>query len=76
MGNNIKENIAKWADEQGDKLEQLIIDKINDPEVRTKVINKWNDSVNIPILNEKTEERIFSAIYDTVVDVLEGVIKK
>ena len=76
MGNNIKENITKWADEQAEKLEQLVIDKINDPEVRTKVINKWNDSVNIPILNEKTEERIFSAIYDTVVDVLEGVIKK
>ncbi len=62
---DIKEKISGW-----------VVDKITDPETKAKVVAKWNDSVNIPILNEKTEEKIFSAIYDSVVNVFEDVLKK
>ena len=56
------------------KIKQFIIGKIKDPETKAKVIKKWNDDVNIPILSEKTEEKIFSALYDVVVNVLEKVL--
>ena len=59
-----------------DKISEWVIAKIKDPETKAKVIKKWNDSVNIPILNEKTEEKIFTAIYDSIVNVFEDVLKK
>ena len=62
---NLKSNISDW-----------VINKISDPETKSKVVSKWNENVNIPILNEKTEEKIFSAIYDSIVDVFAEVLKK
>ena len=59
-----------------DKISGWVIAKITDPETKAKVVAKWNNSVNIPILNEKTEEKIFSAIYDSVINVFEDVLKK
>ena len=40
------------------------------------IMEKWNSNVNIPILTEKTEAKIFSAIYDSLVNVFEKVLKK
>tara|TARA_R110002020_G_scaffold288669_2_gene504134 strand:- start:6568 stop:6762 length:195 start_codon:yes stop_codon:yes gene_type:complete len=62
---DIKEKISGW-----------VLEKITSDETKAKVVAKWNKSVNIPILNEKTEEKIFSAIYDSVVNVFEDVLKK
>ena len=61
----LKEQVTGW-----------VLAKINDPETKVKVVTKWNENVNIPILNESTEEKIFSAIYDSIVDVFEDVLKK
>ena len=59
-----------------DQISGWVIAKISDPKTKEKVVSKWNKNVNIPILNEATEEKIFSAIYDSVVDVFEDVLKK
>ena len=60
---DLKNQIEKWVEE-----------KLDDPETRKKVVDRWNEEVNIPILNEKTEEKIFSAIYDAMVAVIKKVL--
>lgn len=62
---NLKKQIADW-----------VMAKLDDPATKEKVVKKWNDSVNIPILNEKTEEKIFGAIFDSVKDVIKDVLIK
>jgi len=57
-------------------LKSGISEKLSDPEVRQEVIDEWNASVNIPLLNEDTEEKIFAAIYDKAVSVLKKVLLK
>ena len=61
----LKEQIANW-----------VISKLDDPATKEKVVKKWNDNVNIPILNESTEEKIFGAIFDSVKDVIKDVLLK
>jgi len=39
-------------------------------ENKKKIIDKINDNVNIPIINEKTEEKIFTTIFEIIEDVL------
>ena len=61
----IKDHIANW-----------VIEKLDNPKTKEKVIDKWNSNVNIPILNENTEAKIFGAIYDSVKDVIKDVLLK
>jgi len=61
----LKEQVAGW-----------VMEKISNPETKAKVVEKWNKNVNIPIINEKTEEKLLSAIYDSIVNVFEDVLKK
>ena len=47
-----------------------IINKIFDDELQKKIVNKLNENIDIPIISEKTEEKILNAIYDSVEDVV------
>jgi len=58
------------------QIEKWVTEKLDDPATRKKVIDRWNEEVNIPILNEKTEEKIFAAIYDSAVAVIKKVLIK
>ena len=62
---NLKKQIADW-----------VMSKLDDPATKKKVVDRWNESVNIPILNERTEEKIFGAIFDSVKDVIKDVLIK
>jgi hypothetical protein len=42
---------------------------------KAEVIKKANAKVNLPILNEKQEGELMEAIYEVVVDVVEGIKK-
>ena len=57
-------------------IEEWVEKKLDDPATRKQVIDRWNEEVNIPILNEKTEEKIFAAIYDSAVAVIKKVLIK
>ena len=51
---------------------EMIANYLFNDKMKAKVCKELNDSVNIPILNEKTEQKIFEAIYETV----EACVKK
>ena len=57
-------------------LKQLIIDYIFNDEMKDKIIKELNNNVDIPIISEKTEEKILSAIYDSVEEVIKKAILK
>ena len=57
-------------------LKQVIADTIFNEETKAKTIKQWNDDINIPILSEKTEAKIFEAIWDSVETVLKKIILK
>ena len=54
----------------------MIVEYIFNEENKKKVIKELNDSINIPILNEKTEAKIFEAIWEVVESVLKRTILK
>jgi|TARA_E500000305_G_scaffold108471_2_gene110952 hypothetical protein len=58
----MKEIIAKLVQ---DEIEKTLFSE----DTKSKVVKGLNDSINIPILNEKTEEKIFEAIWEVVEDV-------
>lgn len=59
-----------------DMIASLIAEKLFNDESRDKIVKALNDNINIPILNESTEEKIFEAIWESVEEVLKKVILK
>ena len=53
---------------------ETIVDSIFDDELQVKLVKALNDNVDIPFLTEKTEEKIFNAIYDSIEDVVKVAI--
>ena len=58
------------------KLGGEIVDEVFNDELQKEVVKALNDSIDIPFLSEKTEEKIMNAIYDTVEGVIKVAIKK
>ena len=42
---------------------------------KAEVIKTANAKVNLPVLNEKQEKELMEAIYEVVIDVVEGIKK-
>ena len=57
-------------------IKQVIVDYIFNDEMKDKIVKELNDNVNIPIISEKTEEKILGAIYDSVEEVIKKAILK
>jgi len=57
-------------------IQEMIMKYLFNNENRDKIINELNKNVNIPIINEDTEEKIIAAIYDVFEDVMGKVLKK
>ena len=57
-------------------LKQMIADYVFNDEMKVKIIKKLNDNVYVPFISEKTEEKILTAIYDSVEDVVKEAILK
>ena len=47
-------------------INKLICEKLLCDEVKVKVCTLINDSVNIPFINESTEQKVFESIWDIV----------
>ncbi len=62
----IKNVIADHKDE--------LIDSIFDDELKDKVVKAINDNVDVPFISESTEEKVITALYDSVEEVIKGVI--
>ena len=57
-------------------FKNMVADYIFNDEMKVNIVKELKDNVNIPILSEKTEEKIFSAIYDSVEEVIKKAILK
>ena len=57
-------------------IQEMIMKYLFNDKNRDKIISELNKNVNIPIINEDTEEKIIAAIYDVFEDVMGKVLKK
>ena len=58
------------------KLGNLVAEYLFSEENKKKIVSELNKNINIPIIGEKTEEKIITAIYDTIEEVLKKVLFK
>ena len=57
-------------------LQKMVMEYLFNKDNKQKVIDELNKNVNIPIINEDTEEKIISAIYEVFEDVMGKVLNK
>lgn len=57
-------------------MKEIIANYLFNDEMKAKIIKALNENVDIPIISEKTEEKILTAIYDSVEDIVKAEILK
>ena len=57
-------------------VQKLIADYLFNDKMKAKICKELNDNINIPILSEKTEQKIFEAIWESIEAVLKKAILK
>ena len=55
-------------------INKIILDHLTNDEVEDKVIKGLNKSIDIPLINEKSEEKIARAVWQVGKDVLRKVL--
>tara|TARA_A100001391_G_scaffold93833_1_gene62232 strand:- start:1186 stop:1371 length:186 start_codon:yes stop_codon:yes gene_type:complete len=53
---------------------KIVAGYIFNDEMKQKMIQKMNDNVDIPIISEKTEEKILTAIWESVEEVVKEAL--
>ena len=54
----------------------MVVDYVFNDEMKEKIVKELKENINIPIISEKTEEKILDAIYDSVEEVIKKAIMK
>ena len=57
-------------------LTKYVEEKLFSDESRDEIIKALNANINIPILNENTEEKVFRALWSVIVDCLKTILRK
>ena len=55
---------------------KIVAGYIFNDEMKEKLIKKMNENVDIPIISEKTEEKILTAIWESVEEVVKDALIK
>ena len=54
-------------------IKDLIAGYLFNDETKQKIIDKLNDKVDVPFINEKTEEKVLNAVYEAVEEAIKSV---
>ena len=57
-------------------IKDLISGYLFNDETKKKIIDKLNDKVDVPFINEKTEEKVLNAVYEAVEEAIKSVLLK
>ncbi len=57
-------------------VQKLIAEYLFNDKMKAKIVKELNDNINIPILNEKTEQKVFEAIWESIEAVLKKAVLK
>ena len=55
-------------------IKQLVVGYLFNDEMKEKIIGALNENIDIPILSEKTEAKILTAIYESIEEVIKAKI--
>ena len=57
-------------------IKTLIAGYLFNDETKQKIIDKLNDKIDVPFINEKTEEKVLNAVYEAVEEARKEVLLK
>ena len=68
--------LADNAGELKDKMMNEVIELLRQDEFKKDLVKAINKDVNIPMINEKTEKKVFDSLYDLFVKETVKVLKQ
>jgi hypothetical protein len=50
-----------------------VVEMLEKKDFKKKLIKKLNKSVDIPVINEKTEQKLLDKVYELIVDTIKNI---
>ena len=50
-----------------------VVEMLEKKDFKKKLIKKLNKSVDIPVINEKTEQKLLNKVYELIVDTIKNI---
>ena len=57
-------------------IQELIVQYLFNEDSKETLVKALNENINIPVIGEKTEEKIIRAIWDTIEEVFKKMLLK
>ncbi len=57
-------------------IKDLIAGYLFNDKTKKKIIDKLNEKVDVPFINERTEEKVLNAVYEAVEEAIKSVLLK
>ena len=52
---------------------ESVVEMLEQKNFKKKLIKKLNKSVDIPVINEKTEQKLLDKVYELIVDTIKNI---
>ena len=72
--NKQKNKIKNYSIMDDSEVVKQMLKILEQKDFKKKFIKKLNDSIDIPIINEKTEKKVLDKVYGVMVDTLETLV--
>lgn len=72
---SLKEMVKNQFNDSFDNVIDDLLELMDKKEFKKKLIKKLNESVDVPLIDEKTEGKIINAIYDIIIKELKNLNK-
>jgi len=59
-----------------DKVKKDLVEDLFGEDLQKEIVDALNKNIDIPFLSEKTEEKAFNALYETVEGIVKAAIMK
>ena len=72
--NKQKNKIKNYSIMDDSEIVKQMLKILEQKDFKKKFIKKLNDSIDIPMINEKTEKKVLDKVYGIMVDTLETLV--
>ena len=75
----LKEEVGNLVEDQVNDIKADIVSKLDsifDEDLQKSIVDELNENINVPFINEATEEKALNFVYDILEDKVKEAIRK
>ena len=69
----LKANFIEYLEKQADIAMDILVEHLEKKNIKGNIIKQINKNVDIPMIGEKTEKKVYDAVYKITLNAIRGI---